>query len=423
EWTMAVEGGLWLTRDVRAGVGYSFKSAEYIAANFLTNPVKQGVYFALSSKLSNMFNLFAPLDCGCKPPAPPPPPAPKPVAAVAVSAITGAHDVCPGEPLRLSVTASGWLPDQTPVYQWYLNDKPVEGANGTFLVAPTDQSGTRYVKVTVSAGESSKTSEQVSYTVKPLLPPAVTLSALPLTIPYGDKAQLTSSATGSECTDPVSIRYTASEGSLTGTTFDSTPMQFDMTNRSRPQSKVVHFTAIATDKIGQTATATADITVTLTPVARRLDDVVFPENSSRVNNCGKRLLLDELTPMLRSDPDAKVVLIGHRDNGEKSQTIDTERVLNAAAVLSAGSGICPQLDLSRILVKSAGTDRTSETRPAFCGSSTVERAGSAVSPNDARAQFRRVEIWFVPGGAALPDGIAGLTAIPENDVKAKGCPR
>jgi uncharacterized repeat protein (TIGR01451 family) len=425
EWTMAVEGGVWLVRDLRAGVGYSFKSADYIAANFLTNPVRQGAYFVLSSKLSNMFNLFAPVDCGCPPvaPPPPPPPAPKPVANVQISAITGAHDVCPGENVRLSVTASGWLPEQTPNYEWYINNRLVQGATGPAMMAPTTGSGVFSIRVSVSAGESSKIAVPVNFTVLPTPPPTVRLSVLPLTIPYGDHAQLTASSPGSACTDPVTIRYTASEGSLQGTQFDSTPMVFDMQNRSRPQSKLVHFTATATDKIGQIGTASADITVTLTPVARRLDDVVFTSNSSRVNNCGKRLLLEELTPMLRSDPDAKVILIGHRDNGERLQTVDMERVLNAAAVLSAGSGICPQLDLSRVLINAVGADQSSATRPALCGSSTEERAGSAVSASDARAQFRRVEIWFVPGGAALPEGMTGLKQAPDRDVQAKGCPR
>jgi len=103
--------------------------------------------------------------------------------------------------------------------------------------------------------------------------------------------------------------------------------------------------------------------------------------------------------------------------------VDMERVLNAAAVLSAGSGICPQLDLSRVLINAVGADQSSATRPALCGSSTEERAGSAVSASDARAQFRRVEIWFVPGGAALPEGMTGLKQAPDRDVQAKGCPR
>jgi hypothetical protein len=142
-----------------------------------------------------------------------------------------------------------------------------------------------------------------------------------------------------------------------------------------------------------------------------------------VNNCGKRLLLEELTPMLRADPGAKVILIGHRDTGERSTTIDRQRVLNAAAVLSAGKGICPQLDLSRILVKMAGTDQSSATRPALCGSSTQERSGQAVSASDARAQFRRVEIWLVPSGAEAPAAITGLTSPPSPEITAKGCPR
>ena len=128
--------------------------------------------------------------------------------------------------------------------------------------------------------------------------------------------------------------------------------------------------------------------------------------------------------MLRNDPNAKVILIGHRDNGERvSLKLDENRTLNAAAILSAGKGICPQLDLSRILVHYAGTDQTSETRPALCGSSTTERSGQAVRDSDKRAQFRRVEVWIVPGGADMPAGTAGFTAAPDRETKAKGCPR
>lgn len=201
-------------------------------------------------------------------------------------------------------------------------------------------------------------------------------------------------------------------------------MAFDLTNRTKPQTRVVHLTAVATDKLGQTATATADVTVTLTPEARRLDDIVFQSRSSRVNNCGKRILLEELTPMLRNDPNARVVLIGHRDNNESaSSKVDQQRVINAAAILSAGTGICPQLDLSRVLVKSVGNDQASVTRPALCGSSVNERNGQSVAANDDRAQFRRVEVWFIPGGAAMPAGLANLQPAPAADVKAKGCPR
>ncbi|HXJ43612.1 MAG TPA: hypothetical protein VNH18_30295, partial [Bryobacteraceae bacterium] len=70
-------------------------------------------------------------------------------------------------------------------------------------------------------------------------------------------------------------------------------------------------------------------------------------------------------------------------------------------------------------------EQSSEARPALCGSSTdvKERGGSAIRGADKRAQFRRVEIWIVPGGADMPAGVSGLKAVPEKDVKAKGCPK
>jgi hypothetical protein len=186
---------------------------------------------------------------------------------------------------------------------------------------------------------------------------------------------------------------------------------------------VIHLTATVTDRIGQTAMASDDVTINLVPQARRLYDLVFAKDSDRVNNCGKRLLPEELTPMLRADPGAKVILIGHRDTGERRTAIDRDRVLNAAAVLSAGQGICPTLDLSRVLVKMAGTDQSSVTRPSLCGSSTQERAGDTISASDDRAQFRRVEIWLVPSGAEMPAGTADVTPAPARDVVVKGCPR
>jgi hypothetical protein len=43
------------------------------------------------------------------------------------------------------------------------------------------------------------------------------------------------------------------------------------------------------------------------------------------------------------DETARVILIGQRDGDEKNAGLDEARVINAAAVLSAGTGICPQL--------------------------------------------------------------------------------
>ena len=357
--------------------------------------------------------------------AAPPPPAPRAIAHPTISAITGAHDVCPGDDLRLSVSSSGWLPDTTPSYQWYVNNTAASGGTGTSFSVPTGGgAGSRAVKVTASVGDATVTSNTVNVNIKNDAPPTIQFSVSPTTIAYGDKLPLAAQARGSECGNPVTVRYSASEGSISGTTFDSSGVSMDMNNRLNRQSKAVRLTATVTDAKNRTASAPATVNVTLTPQAKRLDDIVFQNNSARVNNCGKRLLLEELTPMLRNDPNAKVILIGHRDNGERvALKLDENRTLNAAAILSAGKGICPSLDLSRILVHYAGTDQSSDTRPALCGSSTTERSGQAVRDSDKRAQFRRVEVWIVPGGADMPAGTSGYTAAPERETKAKACPR
>ncbi len=117
-----------------------------------------------------------------------------------------------------------------------------------------------------------------------------------------------------------------------------------------------------------------------------------------------------------------MILIGHRDmseTGRAAATLDRQRVLNAAAVLSAGKGICPSLDLSRVQVAFAGTDQTDPPMP-FADNSVKERSGQGAT--DARAQFRRVEIWFIPGGADKPN-VPGVQPAPAKEIQAKGCPR
>jgi outer membrane protein W len=361
------------------------------------------------------------------PPAPAPAPAPAPPAEIRVSAIEGAHDVCPGEEVRLSVRAGGWRDGVTPTYQWMVDGQPVAGAGGSTFSLPTaGASGVRSVAVRVSAGGASKASDPVAVRVKESGAPAVRFASLPASIAAGARLPLSATATPSACGGPATIRYSASEGTVSGDVYDSGSVAFDRANRLKQQVRRVRLTATATDRAGQSGSAQAELNVTLSPEARRLDDIVFPAGSARVNNCAKRLLLESLSPMLRDDPNATVVLIGHRDTQEKGvASLDRARVLNAAAVLSAGAGICPQLELSRVKAKTAGTDQSSPVRPLLCGASTdvKERSGQAVQASDKRAQFRRVEVWVVPGGAEAPAAAAGAQALPEADVKKLGCPK
>jgi outer membrane protein OmpA-like peptidoglycan-associated protein len=332
----------------------------------------------------------------------------------------------PGHTYHLTAEAPA-LGNREATYQWLVNGQPVAGATGSSYDMP--ESGTATVAVRVTAKNAPVTSTPANFNVNPLAPPAVNFAVNPSTIPYSSgPVTLNATTTPGPCSGNVTIRYSG-EG-VTGNTFNPGSVTgFDMSNRLRPQTKTVTLTATATDAKGQTATRTTPITVTLDPEARRLDDVVFPNRSARVNNCGKRLLLEELTPMLRNDPGAKVILIGHRDQRERgsraTNALDTTRVINAAAILSAGRGICPSLDLSRILMKTAGTDQSATPRPALCGSSTnvKERAGAAIRESDSNAQYRRVEVWIIPSGAQTPAELQDATPVPTDAVSRVGCPR
>jgi hypothetical protein len=52
------ELGVWVIPDLRVGLGYNFRGNEAIGVNFLTEPVRRGVYLVFSAKLASMFDLF-----------------------------------------------------------------------------------------------------------------------------------------------------------------------------------------------------------------------------------------------------------------------------------------------------------------------------------------------------------------------------
>ena len=74
--------------------------------------------------------------------------------------------------------------------------------------------------------------------------------------------------------------------------------------------------------------------------SKRLPDVMFQHDSARVNNCGKRLLLEELKTYTDDDPTGTVYFIGHQSANEKVPELEMKRAMNAAAVISAGTGVC-----------------------------------------------------------------------------------
>ena len=309
-----------------------------------------------------------------------------------------------GDTLYVANGAAGYK------YQWTVNGQTA-GTGSELVIADA----VRTVSLSVTASGSA--TSDAAFVVNPLTKPTIQFAVNPGTVAYGATVPLAARATGSECTNPVTIRYSGQ--GVSGSTFDSKALTFDMSNRLKMQSKVVAITATATDSKNQTATATGNVTVTLQPVASH-QDILFPARGSRINNVAKRYLLEQIAPQAKADPQAKVILVGHKEASEKlPKTLDEARATNAASVLTAGKGVCANLDLSQVQMKAVGTDQAAEKKPLFGDASVKELAGQAVKQGTKGAEDRRVEVWFVPSGAEMPTGLNGL----KTAVASKACPK
>jgi len=227
-----------------------------------------------------------------------------------------------------------------------------------------------------------------------------------------------SSSFQGQCGGPIqSATYEASEGSIQGDQFDSSTVQFDPTNNAE-QRKTITITAKAADRMSVgTATTTVDVVKGAVIAPIRLPDILFSANSSRVNNCGKRVLLEQLRAYYDRDSSGSVVLVGHVSSDEKSPNLAQERALNAAAVITAGSGVCLSIPQSQVQVSSPGVEQNGVSFEAgFCLSS-VTGAGSAAS------EMRRVEVWFVPSGGNPPASVTNSQASSVLNVGSLGCPK
>lgn len=325
-------------------------------------------------------------------------------------------------------------------YQWSVNGRN-QGPNTASYAYRPDSSGDYRIGLRVSDAATEDAASPVD--VSPVSvhvgvynrPTVSGVTANPSTLDRGQSAQLSASATGSECSGTLTYSWAASEGSVTGTgpnaTFNSSSVSFNEGDRSRPQSKQVRVTANVSDSRGGSASASTNVTVNFEAQARHFGDIVFPKDSARVNNCGKRILIEQLYPELTANTNYDVVLVGHIDSSEaprgaRNRNLDRNRVLQVAGVLSGGSGTCSSLDRSRIKGSWVGATQETEALPTSCAVSTTapkERRGAAVDANEAAAKNRRVEIWLVPKGMSLPAAARDAKELPDAEMTRIGCPK
>lgn len=370
-------------------------------------------------------------------PAPAPPPPPQPLASLTAGMLSaGSGTLCQGRAITVRSNATDPA-GRTLTYKWKVNGQPA-GSNSPELSFTPDKPGSYMVELEVTAPNNENlpvrvaSANTLSLNVQEYkAPTATSCSANPAAIKYGQTSALNALGTGSACSS-IAFAWTATEGTISNNTsanptFDSKSVRFEQGGKI--QSKTVTATAKVTDDRGASASCSTTVKVDYIPDAIRFSDIVFSKGSSRVNNCGKRILLEEVAPKA-ADTDYEIVLIGHMDPDEVSKTkskatpLDELRVLNAVGVLTGGTGTCANVDKSRIKADWVAIEQDSDMQPGLCGTSTrastKERNASAVSTAD---QNRRVEVWLVPKGVTLPKGFKSAKELPEKELKKIGCPK
>ncbi len=376
-------------------------------------------------------------------------PPPNPVPALTPGEITGGGGIlCQGKPIMLHASTVDPA-NHVLKYAWKLNGAPQSTEGPDFSFTP-NSAGDNTVEVTVTdTTDANRTIVDGPRTIRVqeyLKPQITSVTATPSAVSCAadsngvHSAALSGAATGSACGGNLSYKWTVSEGSVTNdtsanATFDGSNLSFESGGQS--QAKTVTATFIATDETGQSDTKTTTVTVNCPPQYKRLPDVVFAKNNARVNNCGKRILIDQAAQQAGSAYD--ILLVAHRSSDENAmagavrkgrrstagRSLDEQRALNAAAVLMNDTKTCGTVDPSQIKIDTEGTDQTSAPDPGLCGTSNLpsekERKGSMVTDAD---KERRVEVYLVPKGSqGMPPAAKNVKPIPEAVVKAIGCPK
>jgi len=437
----SIGGGLDI--KINKKVAIRLFQAEYLYTAF-GNDCKFAVCNTGTDNSQNSFRLKSGIVVrwGGERPGPTPPPAPPPTKACWDGSNVPVSQECPKRSLALSlsvpqselcqgstvtITPEAGVPGNA-TYQWTVDGQPISKAAA--LEFGTNGLEPRTYKVSLTAGADGYNDATAGtvITVQPYRPPTESLDISPSEIWFGEKATVAARVTPGQCGGALGTPVvSASEGSVADNVFDSSSVQFDP-SEYKEQRKTVKIVANVSDQKGSIAAETK-VVVKKKATAKRLPDIVFPEGNSRVNNCGKRVLLEELKTYTDNDPTGNVILVGHIGERESSAAgLDQKRALNAAAVISSGQGVCSNFAASRILVGLAGsTEPGGDFQSYFCGTSTtprtLETAGNQVNESDLNAKYRRVEVWFVPTGGEPPAFPKGYKDAASLSVASLGCPR
>jgi hypothetical protein len=272
--------------------------------------------------------------------------------------------VYPGDPIVVTGTALNLDPKKAQTYSWTSDGGVISGNSSTANIdTKTAAPGTYTVKGHISEGAKPGQMADCSaqFTVKAFEPPTVSCSANPSSVKPGDSATITAAGMSPQ-NRPLTYSYSATAGSISGTTGSSTLS----TAGAAPGTITV--TCNVVDDKGQSASATTTVSVIAppppppppAPVAQSLCSLGFNRDKARptrVDNEAKACLDDVALSMQRTS-DAKLALIGNQDSkeaamtGKKKRSFAGERAVNAKDYLVTEKGI----DASRIILFTGSDD-------------------------------------------------------------------
>lgn len=284
----------------------------------------------------------------------PPPP-------LAASCSLNPRSVMAGEPVTMTATASNILKGHTVTYDFTSSGGRATPKDNTVAIDTTGMAPGQYtVNATVTDSRAKKMAPatcSASFTVQepPRHPPTVSCSANPATVQAGTPSTIT--ATGqSPDNRPLTYGFTSSGGRIAPSGAQAT---LDTAGASAGPISV---NCTATDDRGLSASNRTSVNVEVPPpppMASKLNQIEFknPKLPARVDNEAKAIL-DDVALRLQREPDAKAVVIGNFEPGEKNgQTIAEQRAVNTKAYLTQEKGIDP----SRIDLRTgSGGNRTAE---------------------------------------------------------------
>jgi outer membrane protein OmpA-like peptidoglycan-associated protein len=257
-----------------------------------------------------------------------------------------------GEPVRVTATPSNFDPKHTLSYVWSTTGGKVAGDAATANVDTTGVAPGSYTasaKITDSKSSKNTASCSANFSVKeqPKNAPQISCSANPATVTAGSPSTVTCTCTSPDNRKVSISNWVASAGKVSGTEGSAT------LDTAGLQAGPVSVSATCADDRGLTATGNANVNVEVpaaAPEASKLNEIDFKKNSAHVDNKAKAAL-DDVALRLKSDPEAKAVIVGEYAPGEKvGKKLAAQRAVNAKSYLTqgeAGQGI----DATRIDVR------------------------------------------------------------------------